>query len=37
LVFEKINKLQISELMYRFTHKLRLSAFSGYFSNVGPI
>jgi len=37
VVFEQINKLQISEFMYRFTHNLLLSAFSDYFSNVSDI
>ena len=37
LVFEQINKLQVSEFMYHFTHKLLLSAFSSYFSNVSDI
>jgi len=37
LVFEQINKLQISEFMYHFTHNLLPSAFSGFFSNVSDI
>src|SRR6218665_3365831 len=31
LIFKQINKQQISEFMYRFTHNLLPSAFSGYF------
>src|SRR6218665_1720212 len=37
LIFKQINKQQISEFMYRFTHNLLPSAFSGYFFNVSDI